>query len=72
MNESNEMIRERGLQALRNELGQAGMLKFMRHFVVGKGDYTKERVAWAEGVKISDLRKELHAKGGAKKRKVKK
>jgi hypothetical protein len=38
-----EMLRERGLDALRRELGTAGMLRFLQQFSMGSGDYTAER-----------------------------
>lgn len=36
-------IKKNGLEALRNELGPVGMVKFIQLFDSGKGDYTKER-----------------------------
>jgi hypothetical protein len=34
-----EEIRRRGLEALRRELGRAGMIRFMQQFEAGSGDY---------------------------------
>ncbi|MFT3882044.1 MAG: hypothetical protein QM703_20615 [Gemmatales bacterium] len=59
MYETPEQIRQRGLKALRDELGQAGLIKFMRLFVGGSGDYTKDRVSWAESFDLDALRKEI-------------
>jgi hypothetical protein len=72
MNLTNEMIRERGLRALREELGQAGMIKFMRLFVGGTGDYTKERIPWAEAFDLDTLRRDVKQRAKSKKAKAKK
>jgi hypothetical protein len=40
-----EQIRTRGLQALRKELGAAGLIRFLKHFDSGSGDYTRNRHA---------------------------
>ena len=49
-------IRERGLLALRRELGRAGMIRFLRQFETGSGDYARERHAWVDGVTLDELR----------------
>ncbi|MDR0355304.1 MAG: hypothetical protein LBJ64_06165 [Deltaproteobacteria bacterium] len=36
-------IRKKGLQALREALGPAGMVRFIQLFENGYGDYTKEK-----------------------------
>ncbi len=72
MYETPEMIRQRGLKALREELGQAGLIKFMRLFVGGTGDYTKERVPWAEAFDLDELRRDIKQRAKAKKAKGKK
>lgn len=36
-------VRKRGLDALKRELGAAGMVRFLQQFEGGSGDYTKER-----------------------------
>ncbi len=41
-------ILRRGLDALRSELGVAGMLEFIRLYYPGKGDYTAERQEWVD------------------------
>src|SRR5262245_52509356 len=41
-------IRRRGLEALRRELGPAGMICFLQQFETGSGDYARERHAWVD------------------------
>jgi len=38
-------VRQAGLKALREKLGNAGTIYFIRQFSPGSGDYTKEREA---------------------------
>jgi len=49
-------IREKGLEALRRELGRAGMIRFLQQFESGKGDYATERRKWVDGVSMDQLR----------------
>jgi hypothetical protein len=56
-----EQIRVRGLAALRRELGQAGMLRFLAQFEAGEGDYARERHAWAERTTIAGIREQAAA-----------
>jgi hypothetical protein len=62
-----EEIRQRGLEALRRELGPAGMVRFLQQFESGSGDYAKERRAWVDGTSLDDLRA-LAAKKPAKRK----
>ena len=57
MHRTLEEIRTEGLEALRNRLGQAGMIRFLQQFETGRGDYTKERCAWVDGVTLDDLKR---------------
>ena len=41
-----ETLRQAGLDALRRDLGAAGMARFIQLFETGKGDYTAERWQW--------------------------
>lgn len=41
-----ETLRQAGLDALRRELGAAGMVRFLQQFEMGSGDYTVERWQW--------------------------
>ena len=46
------MIRKVGMEALKEKLGSAGAVRFIRQFSTGSGDYTKERGAWLD--KLTD------------------
>ena len=41
-----EDLRRAGLDALRRELGEVGMVRFIQQFHPGTGDYTAERWQW--------------------------
>jgi|HubBroStandDraft_5_1064220.scaffolds.fasta_scaffold549441_1 hypothetical protein len=52
-----EQIRQEGLEALRQRLGRAGMIRFLQQFETGRGDYAKERHAWVDAESLADIRK---------------
>jgi hypothetical protein len=41
-------IYRQGLQALRDRLGRAGMIRFLQQFERGSGDYARERHDWVD------------------------
>jgi hypothetical protein len=43
-----EALRQAGLDALRRDLGAAGMARFLQQFEMGRGDYTTERWQWLD------------------------
>jgi hypothetical protein len=49
-------IRAKGLEALRRELGQAGLVRFLQQFESGKGDYARDRHAWVDRTSLADIR----------------
>ncbi len=51
-----EEIRRRGLEALRRELGPAGMVRFLQQFETGSGNYAKDRHDWVDAMSLDDLR----------------
>ncbi len=51
-----EEIRKVGLEALRQRLGRAGMIRFLQQYEMGSGDYASERRAWVDGLSLDDLR----------------
>ncbi len=63
-----ERIRQDGLEALRQRLGRAGMIRFLHQFDAGRGDYACERHAWVDVTSLDELRqaagKKRPAKGG--------
>jgi hypothetical protein len=50
-----EIYRE-GLEALRERLGRAGMIRFLQQFESGSGDYARERHAWVDRTTLAELR----------------
>ena len=51
-----ETLRKAGLDALRRDLGAAGMARFIQLFETGKGDYTAERWQWLpEGADVKSV-----------------
>ncbi|MCG8584013.1 MAG: hypothetical protein MI757_04795 [Pirellulales bacterium] len=51
-----EQIRREGLDALRDRLGQAGMIRFLAQFENGSGDYASERRAWVDETTLDQIR----------------
>ena len=52
-------LRRLGFDALSEKLGPIGMVKFIRQFDSGYGDYTKERHEWLDQLSIEDIHNEL-------------
>jgi hypothetical protein len=50
-----EEIRQKGLLALRDALGQSGMIRFLQQFSNGSGDYAKERHAWVDNTSMEEI-----------------
>lgn len=57
MADTMDQIRRKGLAALRRELGRAGMIRFLRQFEPGSGDYAVERHAWVDRTSMTDLKR---------------
>ena len=55
-----EQIRQAGLKALANELGVAGMIRFLQQFETGQGDYPKDRHDWLERLDVKALVEKIH------------
>jgi len=55
MNMTAEEIRNRGLKVLRKELGQAGMIRFLQQFSLGRGDYARERHALTDRLSENEV-----------------
>ena len=65
-----ETLRQAGLDALRRDLGAAGMVRFLQQFEIGNGDYTAERWQWLPAdagvetlVKVMEEAKTGHGRG---------
>ena len=50
-----EEIRVVGLQAIANELGPVGLVRFLQIFETGKGDYSTERHEWVDRLSGEDI-----------------
>ncbi len=61
-------IRQRGLEALRRELGRAGMIRFLQQFETGNGNYAKTRHAWVDDTSLDQLRALSRPKKAARKK----
>ena len=48
-------INRLGYQALTDALGFDGMIRFLRQFELGYGDYTKERHQWLDKFTVEDI-----------------
>jgi hypothetical protein len=57
-----------GLEALRERLGRAGMVRFLQQFETGQGDYARERQGWVNRLTLDDLRKQSAANKPRRKR----
>ena len=57
-----DQIRRKGLAALRQALGKAGMIRFLQQFETGSGDYARERHAWVDQTSLDDIRAAANSK----------
>jgi len=48
-------VRREGLEALRERLGQADMIRFLQQFETGHGDYARERRDWVDRTSLEDI-----------------
>jgi hypothetical protein len=62
-----EQIRRKGLAALRQELGKAGMIRFLQQFTSGSGNYARERHSWVDEISMEEIRNAVHGKRTRKK-----
>jgi hypothetical protein len=66
-----DQIRREGLEALRERLGRAGMIRFLQQFETGHGDYAHERHEWVDRTSLDDIRAAAGMKPAAPKRRRK-
>ncbi len=52
-------VRRVGLQALSERLGPAGLIRFLRMFDPGHGDYTEERHEWLDQLTLDDIQRAI-------------
>jgi hypothetical protein len=48
-------VRREGLEALRQCLGRADMIRFMQQFETGQGDYARQRHAWVDETTLEEI-----------------
>jgi hypothetical protein len=48
-------VRQEGLQALRERLGRADMIRFLQQFETGNGDYALGRHEWVDQTSLDDI-----------------
>jgi hypothetical protein len=65
LNLTDEQIKARGLDALRRELGPGGLIRFMKQFELGRGDYSKERHRSLRGKSVANLAREIRKRRAA-------
>lgn len=58
-NKSDHQIRLLGLEAIKNELGIMGLIRFMQQFDNGHGNYTEERHEWQDKYNVDSLAKAI-------------
>lgn len=63
----NELNRA-AFSAVRQALGLAGTVRFLRQFDTGEGDYTKERAQWLPK-DLMDIGRQLKSESGKRRRK---
>ena len=61
-------IYRQGLQALRDRLGRADMIRFLQQFERGEGDYARERHVWVDRMSLEDIRALAGAKSPERKK----
>ena len=52
-------LQAQGIKALVRKLGVTGMVRFLQHFELGAGDYTRERHKWLKGKSIEKIVAEI-------------
>jgi len=52
-------LRTMGIKALTKELGPLGMIRFLRQYETGSGDYTQERKQWLDDSSVESVVKKI-------------
>jgi hypothetical protein len=60
---TDEQFQEHALSILERELGLDGLVRFLRIYRPGTGDYTAERHKWLAGITVADITRELDSEG---------
>jgi len=55
MQRTPDEVRREGLEALRERLGRADMIRFIQQFETGHGDYARQRHEWVDATTLEDV-----------------
>jgi hypothetical protein len=55
MHRTLDEVRQEGLDALRDRLGRADMIRFLQQFETGSGDYAQERQGWVDQLILEEI-----------------
>lgn len=58
-------VRRDGLEALRERLGRADMIRFLQQFETGHGDYARDRHDWVDQMSLEEIGKQVDGESGA-------
>jgi hypothetical protein len=58
MQRSLDEVRQLGLDALRQRLGRADMIRFLQQFEIGQGDYAQDRHAWTDRLSLDEIERQ--------------
>ena len=56
---SEEEFERRTLDAIHREFGPGGVVRFLMAFRSGKGDYTRDRHQWLDGITMEHMAREM-------------
>lgn len=59
---SDHQIKLMGFEAIKNELGVVGLIRFMQQYEMGSGNYTEDRHEWQDIYSVASLTKAIKAK----------
>lgn len=48
-------VKQEGLDALRQRLGRADMIRFLQQFETGHGDYAEQRHEWVDRITLEEI-----------------
>ncbi len=58
MSRTLEEVRHEGLAALSERLGRADMIRFLRQFEIGQGDYANGRHEWVDRISLEEIKRQ--------------
>jgi hypothetical protein len=60
MHRTLDEVRRDGLEALRQRLGRADMIRFLQQFETGRGDYARERHPWVDQTTLDEIERKAN------------